>query len=40
MEFKTTPHNDYVWIAPSDFSSACINPTQEYWRISRRICAS
>ena len=28
-----------MWIAPSDFSSACINPTQEYRRISRRICA-
>ena len=36
---KATPHNDCVQIAPSDFSSACINPTQEYRRILRRICA-
>ncbi len=28
-----------LWIVPSDFPSACINPTQEYQRISRRICA-
>ena len=33
------PHKDCRPIAPADFSSDCTNPTQEYCRISRRICA-
>ncbi len=40
MEFKTTPHNDCVWIAPSDFSSVCMqaNRTQSRQAVIARCC--
>ena len=36
--FKATPHKDCVVDVPTDFSSDCIETTQEYWRIARSFC--
>lgn len=38
-EIKATPHNYCRSSAQSDFSSDCINLTQEGCRLSRKICA-
>ena len=35
---KATPHKDCVVDVPTDFSSDCIETTQEYWRIARSFC--
>lgn len=37
--FKAIPHKECVVDVPTDFSSDCIETTQEYWRISRDFCA-
>ena len=36
--FKAIPHKDCVVDVPTDFSSDCIETTQEYWRIARSFC--
>ena len=36
--FKAIPHKECVVDVPTDFSSDCIETTQEYWRIARSFC--
>ena len=36
--FKAMPHKECVVDVPTDFSSDCIETTQEYWRIARSFC--
>ena len=36
--FKEIPYKECVVDVPTDFSSDCIETTQEYWRIARSFC--
>ena len=36
--FKAIPRKDCAADVPTDFSSDCIETTQEYWRIARSFC--